>query len=116
MSMTLQALASGYLLVMTAIAVTAASIARVSEWIRGTPRRSLLLAGAALTATVLLLPFLLPYYYVSRDQGLVRPLSEVALYSATPSAYLSTAGRLHYALWARPFFGPDPLSCSRASP
>lgn len=104
----LQALASGYLLVTTAVTLLLSAAARATEWTRRDARRTaLLLAGSAGLAAALLLPFLWPYYLVRLEQGLVRPLDEVALYSATWSSYLSTGATLHYRLWAHRFYGPD---------
>jgi hypothetical protein len=107
---TLQALCSGYLLVMTALSLAVGAIVRAIEWARPARWPTLAaLAIVALLATAATAPFLVPYYRVRQEQGLVRPLDEVALYSATPAAYLSTAGRIHYRLWSHAFFGPDSL-------
>jgi hypothetical protein len=105
----LQALASGYLLVMTALSLLASAAVRGREWLTSGGRRAALLVGAGLLATMVLLPFLWPYYVVRREQGLVRSLDEVALYSATPRSYLSTGATVHYRTWARTFYSPDSL-------
>jgi hypothetical protein len=61
-------------------------------------------------ASAAVAPFLLPYYYAKVQQGLVRPLEEVASYSGQVRDYLATGGRLHYALWShRLFEGSTPL-------
>jgi hypothetical protein len=97
----LQALASGYLLVMTALSLLVSAAVRGREWLTNGGRRAAALVGAGLLATMVLLPFLWPYYVVRHEQGLVRPLDEVALYSATPRSYLSTGATVHYRTWAR---------------
>jgi hypothetical protein len=101
----LQALCSNYLLVFSAVALMAAAAVRAGEWTTA-PRRAtgvaLVLAGAISVAA--LAPFLWPYYLVSRDQGLVRAIDEVARYSADWRDYLATGGRLHYASWSHAFF------------
>jgi len=97
----LQALCSNYTLVFLTVALLVAAAVRGGEWI-GPARRSrmgaLVLAGVI--AVAVLAPFLWPYYLVSRDQGLVRPLDEVRLYSAGWLDYLATAGRIHYDWWS----------------
>lgn len=102
----LQALCSNYLLVFMMFAVVTALAMRPSEWLGANRRRTLrqLLAAAAMIA-VLLAPLLWPYYLVSRDQGLSRPISEVGIYSAGWRDYLVTGGRLHYAWWSHVFYG-----------
>jgi len=57
----------------------------------------------------MLLPFMLAYWRVRRDTGLVRELDEVARYSAHWTDWLATGGRLHFALWSRQFFRADAL-------
>jgi len=92
---TLQALTSFYLLVMTTVALVGATAARPEAWTR--PRAVRVLAsliGAAIMAFVVLLPFLLPYWHVSHDQGFTRSLEEVAGFTATWRDYLTTPGRL----------------------
>jgi hypothetical protein len=102
----LQSLCSNYLLVFTLFAVVACVATRPSAWI-GEPQRQVraaLVIAAAMTA-VALAPFLWPYYLVSRDQGMVRSLDEVAGNSATWRAYLATGGRLHFEWWSHRFLG-----------
>jgi hypothetical protein len=106
----LQALCSGYLLVMTAFALVVAALVRPRDWIgRDRLGTAAALALSAVVSAVLLAPTLWPYVQVRREQGLVRVLDEVTLFSATPQSYLSTGGRLHYALWSERFFSPDSL-------
>lgn len=101
----LQALASIHLFVFSAVAIAGAVIARPEDWWG----RRLVPAARALGLTVVLsglvlLPFLLPYHTVSQDLGLVRSLSDAAMYSGTWKDYLSTPSRLHYPLWSHQFF------------
>lgn len=101
----LQSLCSDYLLVFGAFAAVAATAARPGDWWprhREPVRRSLL--GAGIVSVVFLAPFLWPYYLVSRDQGMLRSVDEVARYSANWQDYLATGGRLHYAWWSHRFF------------
>jgi len=106
----LQALTGHYLLVFTAISIVAATLARPREWLGA--RAPTFLLNAALAAAIsiaVLAPVLLPYYYVSRDQGLTRSLQETNIFSAHLITYLSAAGTLHFNLWSRPFFRGDAL-------
>lgn len=103
---TLQALCSGYLLLIAATALLAGALARGSEWLRGTRavRTLALFVLAGGLSAVLCLPFLLPYAQVRREQGLVRPIAEVAGYSASVASYLSTGARVHFSLWSEPYY------------
>lgn len=100
-ALVLQALTSNYLLVMSAIAMAAAVAVRPDAFRMPTV---LALGAAALSASLLLAPFLYPYWLVHTQQGLVRTFDEVALYSATWRDWLSTGGRLHFAWWSEPYF------------
>ncbi len=104
-AVTLQALTSNYLLVMTAIAMVSAAAAHPAAWFgrQGRQRLAMTLAAAAVSSLVLL-PFLLPYYDARLTQGLLRPYDEVAYYSAQWRDYLATGGRLHYSLWSHRWF------------
>lgn len=111
---TAQALCSGYLLVLTTVALAAAALARAGCWLRVSAdagRRLLLLAGAGVLAMVALWPFLAPYVRVRRTVGLVRPLDEVARYSAKPLDYVTTIARVHYDTWSQHLYvsGTDAL-------
>jgi len=53
---------------------------------------------------LLLLPFLWPYYLVREEQGLVRTIEDVHLYSAGWLDYFVTAGRLHFNGWSHRIF------------
>ena len=88
----------------------ASALARPSEWLGPRFRKVVpLLALAAILALAVLTPFLLPYWRVSREQGLTRSLAEVALYSARWTDYLATGGRLHFELWSHHFFDREGL-------
>jgi hypothetical protein len=101
----LQALCSNYTMVFLAAALLVAALVRWREWAAASTRSTLGRLGlAAAASAVLLLPVLWPYYAVSRDQGLVRSIDEVARYSAGWQDYLTTGGRLHYAWWSHQFF------------
>jgi PA14 domain-containing protein len=98
---TLQALASVYLLVFTAFALTAAALARPDAWMSERfGRVSRFVALAAGLAALALLPFMLPYWRAYHDQGLTRSLVEAGSYSASPGDYLATPARLHWAWWS----------------
>ena len=107
---TLEALTCGYLLAFTSLAFVAAAVVRPSEWLGPRFRKVVpLLALATILALAVLTPFLLPYWRVSREQGLTRSLAEVALYSARWTDYLATGGRLHFELWSHNFFDREGL-------
>lgn len=101
----LQALCSGYLLMITLVALTASAVVRCREWLGA---RSWLVGRHVLVATaafgVVTGPFLWPYYVAKTAQGLARPLDEVALYSAHLADYVTTTGRLHYGAWSHAFY------------
>ncbi len=97
----LQSLCSNYLLVFTSFALAIAVLVRLPELDRRA-NQALVIAGAI--SAMALAPFLFPYYEVSRDQGLVRSVNEVAHYSAGWRDYLVTGGRLHYTFWSHAFF------------
>jgi hypothetical protein len=95
---------SGYTAVFGIFMIGAALVARVPEWwgARAAPVLGrFALAGAAATAAAI--PVYLPYRRVAIDQGMVRAIESVDLYSATLNHYLAAAGRVH-AAWSQPFF------------
>lgn len=96
----LQSLCSNYLLVFMTFSIVVATAVRAP--FGRLPARELLVAGAI--SIVALAPFLWPYYEVSRDQGLVRSVDEVAQYSAGWRDYLATGGRLHFSWWSHRLF------------
>ena len=101
----LQMLCSGYLLVMTAIALVVGALARIGEWTgaRLRSRVPLLLAAAAL-AVAICAPFLFQYYRVQHDQGLTRSVDEVRLYSGVWQNFIATGARLHFETWNAPWY------------
>ncbi len=101
---------------MTALAMIVSAVSAPAAWTgRDGRRRLVLTAAAAVACGAVLLPFLLPYYRASTEQGLVRSFEEVAYYSGQWRDYLATGGRLHHALWSWRWFdqqyaalpGPD---------
>ena len=104
MSFVLQSLASVYLLVFTLFACVAGVVARVAELNRAqlTPVVGKL-ALAGVSAAVVLIPFLLPYWHAN-SQGLTRGLAEATHFAATWKDYLSTPSNFHYPLWSKRFF------------
>jgi hypothetical protein len=97
----LQSLTSNYWLAFMAFGVPGAALARSREWL-GPGRHRVLrqLALAAALAIVLLMPFLGPYRLLQEEQGLRRPLEEVATYAAAWTDYLAASGRIHYDTWS----------------
>jgi PA14 domain len=91
----LQSLTSLHLLVMTAIVLVAATLARPEAWL-GPPFRSLApkVAAAAALSVVALLPVLIPYWQLNAG-GFERSLDEVAYFSAQARDYWTTPSRLH---------------------
>ena len=108
LAFTLQSLTSGHLMVFGLVALVAATLSRPEDWWgpRGA-RVALNLAIAGVLSAVLLLPFLLPYWRIY-DEGMFRPLGNVAA-STTWREYLSTPGRLHFDLWSHRFYTGNAL-------
>jgi hypothetical protein len=104
----LQSLTSVYLLVITTFALMAAGVARAADLHRHGYAAARTVAVAGGISLMVLLPFLLPYWFVSRDLGLVRSLSDAGNYAATWSAYLTTPARLH-AWWSARLGGANVL-------
>ena len=95
---------SGYTAVFGIFMVAAVIASRVPEW---WGRRAAPVLGRFLLASIVcgvaVIPVYLPYQRVATQQGMVRSLDSVHLYSATFNHYLSSASRLHYT-WSAPFF------------
>ena len=105
----LQALCSNYTMVMMSAALVVALLVRPEPW-RLNRRLWLPLVFAGILVALLLLPFLLPYYRVRAEEGLLRTIDDVRIYSATWRDYVATGGRLHHALWSHHVFdGRTPL-------
>jgi hypothetical protein len=101
----LQSLTSNYLLVAMAFAIAAAVAVRPREWIgrRRLPTFALLTLAATI-ASLMLLPFLIPYLHVRNEQGLVRSLAVASMYDASWRDYLAAGGRFHFDSWSGPFW------------
>jgi hypothetical protein len=97
---TLQALTSVYLLVFAALGLAAAAAVRRETWRR---RPIAAIALAAGVASLLLLPFLFPYWRAYHDQGLTRSLADARWFAASWADYLTTPGRFHAPLWSHYF-------------
>jgi hypothetical protein len=97
-----QALTSNYVLAALAVTLPVAVAARPAEWRHPRVAGYLLLSGAL--ATLIVLPFLLPYAELRRELGLLRRLDVVELYSATWRAYVTPPSRLYFDLWGYRFW------------
>lgn len=99
---------SGYSFVFACVMLPIAFLVRMREW---WPERTRIALGAALAvalAGVLIAPEAIPYARAASDQHMVRTLGVVKDFAATPTGYLATAGRLHFALWSHTIFR-DPI-------
>lgn len=106
----LQALASVYLLVFSTVALAAAALTR-AEWSLSRERLKVVrhLALAGLFAALVLFPYLLPYWQLSRDSWFSRSLEQAAQYSGSWGDYLATPGKVHFALWSHRWWEGDGL-------
>ena len=107
----LAGLSSGYLGLFTAVTVGVAVLTRADEgWARRRVVIPQLAIGGVLTGAAVLVG-LGPYMSAHDDRGLARSLASIAQMSADASAYLSTTGRMHFALWSERVYGiaPDHL-------
>jgi hypothetical protein len=99
----LQALCSNDTMVMMTFALLAAGVVRPEPWrLRTRLWRPLAITGVV--SALALVPFLWPYYLVRREQGLVRTIEDVRIYSAGILDYFVTAGRLHFDWWSHRVF------------
>lgn len=98
----LQGLTSIYLLVFSTFALLAAAVVRVTDLGRQPRNTTTSLAIAGGVSAIVLTPFLLPYWWVSRDLGIVRSLGDAENFAATWHAYLTTPARVH-AVWSAQF-------------
>jgi len=102
----LQGLVSIYLLVFTTTVLVVSWLVRPDGWWGMRGRRVITrLALAGVVALSALAPFLVPYL----RHGLVRPLDEVAFFSARWRDYLTTPARLHYTWWSSRFYSGTAL-------
>ena len=108
----LAALTSGHLAIFCIVALATTFVLRPDRWLHGTwwklTRR---LGAAALGASAIIAVLLWPYAVVDGGSPMQRSFEGLSAYSATPSQYLATGGRLHYALWSERFYvdGGDTL-------
>lgn len=93
---------SFYTFMLMVVALGTGVAVRPADWDGKAGRIGAQLGLAGALAIAALLPIYLRYTYV----GQVRPLDEVALYSATWRQYLSTPARLHMP-WSASFAGPS---------
>ena len=106
----LDALTSMHLLVFAAIALIAGVLVRPTEWVgRRFVTVASMLAVAAAVAGALLLPFLLPYWYVHRHYNIVRDLGDVRVFAASWRDYLSTPSRVDFPLFSHRFYAGTAL-------
>lgn len=102
--LTVMAYTSGYLFVYAAVMIPVAILARPGDWIRRPfvvlPRFAL----AGILAAAAILPLYLPYRRVAVEQSFVRPLEQVAEYSATIRSFATPSGRLHFYRWSENLF------------
>ena len=103
--MTAMAYTSGYLAVFGMVLVGVAMAARAPWWWRRAPLVLSRFALAAVATVIAVIPLYLPYQRVATEQGMVRSLETVAVFSLPLESYIASAGRLHYGLWSEPFFG-----------
>jgi hypothetical protein len=102
--MTAMAYTSGYLAVFGVVMIGVSLLARVRSWL---PRAGTVCArfGVAAALTVVAtLPLFLHYRRAAIEEGMVRFLESVSLYSVGPRAYLASAGRVHLNTWSGEFF------------
>lgn len=108
-AMIVLAYTSGYLMVFGAVMIGVAILVRWPEWLPRWRPVGAGLAIAVVSSAAIIAPLSLPYQRAASEQGMVRSLSAVAEYSATPAGYLAAAGTIHASTWSRPFF-KDPVN------
>src|SRR5262245_34102907 len=106
--MTVLAYTSGYLFVFGSVTVGIVLLTRIPDWQRHAGRVAASLLAAVAVTAVAVLPEVLPYLRVAREQHMVRPFEEVAGYSASLTGYLAAAGTVHFSTWSGRFFA-DPI-------
>ena len=95
----LQALTSIYLMVFSVFALTFAVLARAGEWLNRAVPLAGRLAAAAVIATLILAPYLLPYWRVHESMHYARSADDAQ--PASWRNYVSTAARVHYERWSK---------------
>jgi hypothetical protein len=99
---------SGYLIVFAAVMMAVAIVTRAAEWVPRARRFVPHLALAAVVTAIAIVPIYRPYNRAAREQHMVRSLDVIKDYSATPTGYIASAGRLHFSTWSGQFFR-DPV-------
>lgn len=102
---TLSAFTSIYLAVITAVAMGLVLIMRAPDWWGYRPKSFILQIGVvAVLACGIVLLVLSPYLSVFESHQVIRSMKTVSILSASPSSYLTSAGRIHYPLWSHNFY------------
>ena len=102
----LESLTSVYLLVFLAVTLVGGWLSRPEEWLgRRFHRAAAWTAAAGAMSVIVLAPYLLPYWRVSRTQGMTRTMTDAVTFAASWNDYLSTPGTWHYAHWSQYYFG-----------
>jgi drug/metabolite transporter (DMT)-like permease len=82
-----------------------AALGRAVDSLRRNPGKILLMLGlAALTAAVIMAPYLFEYQRLHQITGFERTIYDAEQYAASWTDYLSTGSRIHHALWSYRFF------------
>ena len=102
--MAMMAYTSGYVTVFATLMVAVVLLVSLGRWAARAPRVITMFALASVTAAAVSSPLLIPYRRVAVDHQMVRPLAEVANYSATLSGYLAAPGRVHVSTWSADAF------------
>lgn len=98
----LQALASIYTMTFTTWLLLFGGVSRLAEVLRPDPKKRMVrLAVAAAVAGVILFPYLAEYWQLHERMHFVRGADEEQ--AASWVNYLSTASRVHYNTWSKPF-------------
>ncbi len=106
--MTVMAYTSGYLVVFATVMIAVVLLTRLPEWRRQPQRIVKGFAIATAVSGLAILPLMIPYLRVARDQHMVRTVDSVGEYSATLKGYLAAAGTIHFSTWSGAFFR-DPV-------
>jgi len=103
-ALALLAYTSGYSIVFALVMLPIAGLVRAPEWWPRVRRVVPALGIAAALSAIAIAPIYLPYRRVALEQHMTRPIEVVRDFSAVPSGYLATAGRLHVSTWSGRFF------------
>jgi len=108
-AMIMLAYTSGYLMVFGAVMIAVGLLTRLPEWLPQWRLVGSRLAFAAIISAAVIAPLSLPYQRAANEQGMVRSLTAVSEYSATPAGYLAASGNIHVSTWSAAFF-TDPVN------